>query len=140
MDTSLSDSDLIDEVRTALGEIDSTKVPDDTITQTADRFVVPLLDDISPNDVDQDSFDNAVIAMTAEVAFSSWLTITRLGDAEIQAYIDPEQYLSQLKEKTNFALRQVNTTRPPEVPNTVVTIKHDGKHRKVDLNKVWIPE
>lgn len=141
MDTSLSDSELISEVRDALAGIDSTKVPDATITQSADRFVIPLLNDISPppdNNFDQDDFDNAVIAMTAERAFSAWMTYSRLRDREVEAYIDAKQYLNQLKERTNLALRQINSTRPSSIPNEVVTIKHDGVNRKVNLQKNWV--
>lgn len=138
MDTSLSDSDLISEVRDALAGIDTTKVPDDTITQAADRFVIPLLNDISPDETyDQDKFDNAVIAMTAERSFSAWLAFTRLRDREVESYIEPDQYLSQLKERTDLALRQIDSTRPAQTPNEVVTIKHDGKKRKVNLQKPW---
>jgi len=141
MDTSLSDSDLISEVRDSLAGIDTSKIPDDTITQAADRFVVPLLNDISSVGTNkQDEFDNAVIALTAERSFSAWLAFTRLRDAEVESYINPQQYLTQLKERSNLALRQINASRPPEIPNQVVTVKHDGKHRKVDLQKNWVTE
>lgn len=139
MDTSLSDAELIDEVRDALAQIDSSKVPDDTIVQSAERFVIPLLNDISSVYVDdQERFDNVVVAMTAERAFSAWLTFTRIRDREVEAYIDSEQYLEQLKERTDLALQQIGATRPPQTPNTVVTMKHDGKYRKVRLDKDWV--
>lgn len=140
MDTSLSEQELISEVRTALAQISETKVPDDTITQASERFVIPLLNDISDLDEeDQDAFDNAVIAMTAERAFSAWLTFTRLRDREIETFLDPKAYLEQLRQRTDLTLRQINATRPPSTPNTVVTVKHDGVKRKVDLNQNWVP-
>lgn len=140
LDYSFTNTELITEVRDSMAGLSATKVPDDTITQTADRFVVPLLNDITgslnAND-DQDAFDNAVIALTAEKAFGAWLTFTRLRDREVETYIDPEQYISQLKERTNDALRILGTSRPPEIPNKVVTIKHDGEKRKVDFSNNW---
>jgi hypothetical protein len=137
MDRTLTDSELITEVRDAMAGLDSSKVPDDTITQTADSFVIPVLNDLLSTDVDQDQFDNAVVAYTAEMAFGAWLSFTRLRDREVEVYLDTEQYLSQLKEKTDLALRVIGLTRPSQIPNTVVTIKHDGKKRKVDLQKEW---
>lgn len=138
MDISLSDSELVSEVRDAMAGIDATKVPDDTIKQTADRLVIPLLNDItSIGSEKQDEFDNAVIMWTAEKSFGAWLTFTRLRDREVETFIDSEQYISQLEERTDMALKQVDATRPPQIPNTVVTIKHDGKYRKVDLQKNW---
>lgn len=139
MDTSLTEQELISEVRIALAQIDETKVPDDTITQASERFVIPLLNDISDIDEDyQEKFDNVVIAMTAERAFSAWLTFTRLRDREIETFLDPKGYLEQLKKRTDSALRQINATRPPQTPNTVVTVKHDGVKRKVNLNQHWV--
>jgi hypothetical protein len=142
LDTSLTDGELIDEVRDALAHLDSSKVPDDTIEQTAFRFVIPLLNDILPKepDIEQDNFDNAVIAWTAEKSFMAWLSFTRLRDREVETYINPDQYLSQLKQRTDLALRVIDVTRPPQTPNEVVTIKHDGKKRKVNLNKPWVLE
>lgn len=143
LDTSLTNAELVDEVRIALGMMDESKVPDDTIEQAAERFVIPLLNDISPTlsqEDDQEDFDNAVVAMTAERSFSAWLSFTRLRDREVETFIDPEQYLEQLKERTDFALRQIDSTRPSQTPNAVVTIKHDGVYRKVDLQKNWVPD
>lgn len=139
LDTSLTDGELIAEVRDALANLDSSKVPDDTIEQTAFRFVIPLLNDILPKepDIEQDNFDNAVIAWTAEKSFMAWLSFTRLRDREVETYLDPDQYLSQLEQRTDMALRVIDVTRPPQTPNEVVTIKHDGKKRKVNLNKPW---
>lgn len=143
MDTSLTNQELITEVRKALAQIDETKVPDGTIEQAAERFVIPLLNDISPEKVKvendyQEEFDNAVVALTAERSFSAWLAFTRIRDRELETYINPDGYLDQLKERTNFALRQIESTRPAETPNTVVTIKHDGVNRKVNLRKNWV--
>jgi hypothetical protein len=143
LDTSLTDEELIAEVRKALAQIDETKIPDGTIEQAAKRFVIPLLNDISPKEVRegngyQEAFDNAVVAMTAERSFSAWLAFRRIRDRELETYIDPDGYLEQLKERTNFTLRQIETTRPAETPNTVVTIKHDGVNRKVNLRKNWV--
>lgn len=142
LDTSLNDEELTSEVRDALAQLDSSKVPDDTIQQTADRFVLPLLNDLITNkeSIEQKNFDNVVIAWTAEKSFSAWLTFTRLRDREVESYIDAEQYIKQLKERTDFALRIIGVTRPSQTPNTTVTIKHDGKKRKVNLQKPWVYE
>lgn len=142
LDTSLNDEELVSEVRDALAQLDSSKVPDETIEQAADRFVIPLLNDIisSPQQIDQKNFDNVVISWTAEKAFLAWLSFTRLRDREIETYIDPEQYLSQLEQRTDFALQVIDLTRPSQTPNEVITIKHDGKKRKVDLQQPWLPE
>lgn len=140
LDYSGNDSDLITEVRDAMAGLDTSKIPDDTITQEANKFVIPFINDITDslnsND-DQDAFDNAVVAMTAERAFAAWLTFTRLRDREIETFVDPDSYKSDLEERTDMALRVLGTTRPSNIPNTVVTITHDGKKRKVDLDKHW---
>jgi hypothetical protein len=140
LDTSLSDQELIAEVRDALGHLDKTKVPDDTIEQTFKRFVIPLLNDRLPKEpnIDKKDFDNAVIAWTAEKSFMAWLSFTRVRDREVETYLDPEQYLSQLRERTDLSLQIIDVTRPPQTPNEVVTIKHDGKKRKVNLQKPWV--
>jgi hypothetical protein len=143
---SITNSELIDEVRDSLAGLDTTKIPDDTIQQTTDRFVVPLLNDNIPKEVKnkqseyQDAFDTAVIAWTAELSFNAWMTYTRLRDAEVEAYTDPKNYKKQLKQRTNLALQLVNTTRPSDIPKTTVTIKHDGVYRTVDLSKNWVYE
>lgn len=139
LDVSLTDSELIDEVRDALAGLDGAKIPDSSITQTAEKLVVPLLNDITGTlqDEDQDAFDSAVIIWTAELSFDAWMTFTRLRDREVEAYVDPGQYREQLEKRTNMALRLLGATRPPEIPNHVVTIKHDGEYRKVDLQKNW---
>jgi hypothetical protein len=141
---SLSDQELIDEVRDSLAGLDSSKIPDSTITQTAERFVIPLLNNNIPEEVKkqqaeyQDSFDSAVIAWTAELSFNAWMTFTRLRDAEVEAYTDPDQYKQQLAQKTNLALQLVNTTRPSDIPKETVTVKHDGVQRTVDLSQEWV--
>lgn len=137
--TSLSDSNFITEVRNALAGLDAQKIPDATIKQTRDRLVEPLLDDLtdSPN---QTLFDNAVIFMTAEYSFGAWMTFTRLRDREIESYVDPNTYQKNLETRTNQALGNVGVTRPPEIPNTVVSVAHDGVNRRVQLDKVWVTE
>lgn len=143
---SLTDSELISEVRDSLAGLDSDKIPDDTIVQTADRFVVPLLNDNIPTDVKtdqsnyQDRFNSAVVAWTAELSFDAWMTFTRLRDREVEAYVDPTQYSKQLEQKTNLALQLVETTRPSDIPNYHVTIKHDDVNRTVKLDKTWVIE
>lgn len=142
MEPSLNEKELIDEVRDAMAQLGSGKVPDNTITQTSERFVVPLLNDLISDysKISQEDFNNAVIAWTAEKSFMAWLSFTRLRDREVESYIDPEQYISQLKERTNLSLRVIDLTRPPQTPNTVITIKHDGVKRKVDLDQPWVYE
>lgn len=143
---SLTEQELIEEVRDSLAGLDASKIPDGTITQTSDRFVIPLLNNNIPNNIKenpseyQDGFDSAVIAWTAELSFNAWMTFTRLRDAEVEAYTDPGQYKKQLAQKTNLALQLVDTTRPSDVPKTTVTIKHDGVKRTVDLTQPWVIE
>jgi len=139
LDLSLNEQKLIGEVRDSLAGLDASKIPDDTIIQTAERLVVPLLNDIAGmlDGDDQEAFDSAAVIWTAELSFGSWLTFTRLRDREIETYVDPKQYRTQLEERTNMALRLLGASRPPEIPNHTVTIKHDGVNRTVDLHKVW---
>jgi len=47
LEISLTDEELVEEVRKALAGLDDSKIPDDTIVQTANRFVTPLLNDVS---------------------------------------------------------------------------------------------
>jgi len=136
-----TDNNLVGEVRDALAGLDGTKIPDDTITQTSDKFIVPLLNDLGNYDSsDQDAFDNAVIAWTAELSFNSWLNFTRLRDREIETFIDPDSYTDNLENKTDLALRVLGISRPPDIPNHVVTIKHDGAKRKVNLHQERVLE
>lgn len=137
--TSLSETDFVDEVRTALAGLDATKIPDDTIVQARDRFVEPLLNDIKEYTAskDQDNFDNTVIALTAERAFAAWLKFTRLRDREVESYIDPDSYMEDLKERSDQSMGILGVTRPPTVPNTIETIKHDGEKIRVDLSRQW---
>ena len=134
LDYSLKEEELLSEVRASLAGLDASKIPDETIIQTADRFIVPVLNDIKRKD-DQDGFDNAVVAWTAEMSFNSWLTFTRMRDRELETFIDPDSYREGLEDRTNLSLRQLDASRPPDVPNHVVTIKHDGVKRKVDLKQ-----
>lgn len=137
---SLTDADFVSEVRDALAGLDASKVPDSTILQTGKRVVTPLLNDntssLSSNN--QDAFDTAAIMWTAEMSFGAWLTFTRLRDREIEVYTDPANYKENLQERTNYALQGLDASRPPEIPNHVVTIKHDGTNRTVDLQKYWV--
>lgn len=141
LDISLTDTEFVSEVRNSLAGLDASKIPDDTILQNANKIVVPILnknsDDLKASE-DQDSFDNAAIIFTAELSFDSWLAFTRLRDREVETYIDAQQYKSQLEKKTNLALQPLGMSRPPEIPNKVVTIKHDGVNRKVDMQKIWV--
>jgi len=139
---SLTDQELIDEVRDSLAGLDASKIPDSTITQTAERFVIPLLNDNIPEEVKtqqseyQDSFDSSVIAWTAELSFNAWMTFTRLRDAEVEAYTDPGQYKEQLAQRTNLTLQLLNTTRPSDIPKKTITIKRDNVHRTLDFDTV----
>jgi len=136
LEYSFTEQELIDETRRSLANLDESKIPDETITQTADMFIVPLLNDLKNFDEEeQDSFDNAVVAWTAEMSFNSWLTFTRLRDREIETFIDPKAYKEGLENKTNMALRILGLTRPSDIPNHVVTIKHDGVKRKANYKQ-----
>lgn len=135
MDPSLTDSEFISEVRDALAGLDQAKIPDATITQARDRYVLPLLNDRIDSNVDQERFDNVAILWTAEASFDAWLAFTRLRDAELETFTRPEKYKEQLTSRTNTALRQVNVTRPSEYPNTVISVKRedDSDWEKVQL-------
>lgn len=135
-----SDSEFITEVRDALAGLDTTKIPDDTITQSRDRIASPALNDMTGSDPDQDYFDNALIMWTAELSFQAWLTFTRLRDREIEVFTNPDGYKKDLKTRTNQAFRVLGVTRPSEIPNTVVTVKHDDEERRVNLNPAYISD
>jgi hypothetical protein len=138
LSVSLPEAEFISEVRTAMAGIDISKIPDDTITQAKERFVVPMLNDIGDYESeDQDAFDNAAIAWTAELAFDAWLTYTRLRDAEVEAYTDPRAYKKDLKSRTNKVLGVLGVRRPPDTPPQVITITHDGVNRAVDVERDW---
>jgi len=132
--STLTDQELVEEVRSALAGIDAGSIPDDTIIQAKDRFVLPILQKLLTDNVDQDNFDNAVVAWTAEKSFNAWLTFTRLRDSNLETYTDPQAYKEDLRERTNNALYVVDVTRPPEVPNTVVTVTLDDKQERVPLD------
>jgi len=136
-----SDQVLINQVRGALAGLDPAKIPDATIKQTKERLVVPSLNRLRTfYSEDQDKFDSAVVFWTAEMAFNAWMAFTRLRDAEVEAYTDPGGYKEQLKERTNLALSTLDVTRPPNTPNQVITVSHDGVKRKIDLEQPWVFE
>ena len=138
LETSLTDEDFLQEVRDSLAGLDSSKIPDDTILQARDRIVEPLLNDAKVyTQDDQDAFDNASIVWSAEFAFDAWMSFTRLRDAEVEAYVDPGAYKEQLESRTNKVLGVLGVTRPPDIPQTVVSIQHDGVKRAVDLSQEW---
>ena len=139
-ETSLDSEELIEQVRKALAGIDDSQVPDETIEQAHERFVEPILEQITEANPNQEHFNHAAVSWTAEKAFDAWMTFTRLRDREIETYVYPRQYREQLESRTDNALYVLGATRPPDTPNTVVTIKHDGKNRKINLNKNWIPD
>jgi hypothetical protein len=143
LDYTYNESELITEVRNAMAGVDQAKVPDETITQSADMIVVPLLNQITGNldaSKDQDAFDHAVVMWTAEFSYNAWLRFTRLRDREVEAYMDPQSYKEDLEKRTNFALRLLGTSRPPEIPNQVVTIKHDSDTKYVNVKRNWISD
>lgn len=136
MELEYTGNNLISEVRSALAGIDASQIPDDTISQTSEKIVVPVLNDIgSYTEDDQTQFNNAVEMWTAELSFDAWLTFTRLRDREIETFMDPGSYSEDLQSRTNLTFRALGVSRPPEVPNQVVTIKHDGVKRKVDVTQ-----
>lgn len=136
--TSLEEANFLTEVRDALAGIDASKIPDDTITQARDRVVEPLLNDIGTYTAsDQTKFDNASIMWTAEMSFDAWMTFTRLRDREIEAFVDPKAYKEMLKSRTDKVLGVLDVQRPPDVPNQVVTVAHDGEKRAVDFDDDW---
>jgi hypothetical protein len=140
LDTSLNDADFIDEVRDALAGLGTSKIPDNTIIQARERVVEPALNNIGDyqDPEDQDAFDNASIMWTAEKAFDAWLVFTRLRDREVEAYTNPSQYKAQLESRTNLILDILGVSRPPDLPNQVVSITHDGVKRAVDLSQEWV--
>lgn len=141
LEFSETDQVLLEEVRSSLAGLDSAKIPDDTIVQAKDRLVVPSLNGLRYyQDEDQEKFDNAVVFWTAEMAFNAWMAFTRLRDAEVEAYTNPDSYKAQLEKRTNFALTALDVTRPPEIQNQVITVAHDGVQRRVDLDQPWVPD
>jgi hypothetical protein len=54
--------------------------------------------------------------------------------------MDPQSYKEDLEKRTNFALRLLGTSRPPEIPNEVVTIKHDSDTKFVNVKRNWISD
>jgi len=138
LETSLSEQEFTNEVRNALAGLNSSKIPDNTILQAKNRVVEPLLNDARSYEAsDQDAFDNASVMWSAEFAFDAWLTFTRLRDAEIGTYVDPDSYKEDLENRTNQVLGVLDITRPPEIPQTVVSVQHDGEKRAVDLSEEW---
>jgi len=109
--STLTDQELVEEVRSALAGIDAGSIPDDTIIQAKNRFVLPILQKLLTDNVDQDNFDNAVVAWTAEKSFDAWLTYTRLRDSNLETYTDPQAYKEDLRERTNNALYVVDVMK-----------------------------
>lgn len=119
--TSLNDTDFIDEVRDSLAGFDSSKVPDDTITQQRDRFVEPAVNN-GMTEGGQDEFDNAVIAWTAERAFKSWLPTVLMSDGNFEIEKQVKEMRRHLEERTKLALQQVGMTPQSNNSNYVKSV------------------
>lgn len=112
IETSLTLPELVVEVRDALAALDDKKIPDETIVQQYQRFVLPKTQDILENkSPTQAQVDAVLIAWTAEKSFKSWLAKETQMFGDVQVGIDPEQYASQLEERTNEALETADVQR-----------------------------
>lgn len=109
------DAEFLDEIRSALANIDATRIPDETILQQRDRVTAPHLNDELGAD-QQGAFDDALIVYTAEKAFDSWMTKTRFDDADLQIKVNPTQYREGLKERTDDVFERVGVSRPGQRP------------------------
>lgn len=119
----MSTSEFITEVRDALAGLDSTKIPDSTIVQARDRFVEPTLNDLlGDKDPDQNVYEGAVIAWTAEKTFDAWFAKTRMRDRSLEVFTRPQLYQEKLRKRTNEALYSLGVSRPPDYINHTETV------------------
>lgn len=106
INTSLSENEVINEVRTMLGGLGPNHIPDGTIIQQKERFAVPDLEAKGAEGSDSD-IETAVLAYTAELAFKSWLKKKRIVTDEVEASFDIEAYRKEVEEQAEDALRRV---------------------------------
>lgn len=125
LSVSMSESQFITEVRSALAEMDAKKIPDDTITQAKDRFVIPALETRLSGNPPQDLFDNAVIAYSAERSFKAWLARRRMADSDLQVSVKAAMYKDNLEERTNEMLSLLGVSRPNSSARSAYTTRNE---------------
>lgn len=129
-ETSLTEPELVVEVRDALAGLDETKIPEDTILQQYERFVVPklesLLDNKNPTDAQVDAI---VVFWTAEQSFKSWFTKKQMMFGDVQIGVDPGSYQEELETRTNEALNAAGVERDLEGSPVPFVERTDGMLR-----------
>lgn len=110
---SLTDTELIDEVRTSMGDLGEATVPDDTIIQQWERVAKPYIDDNVTGSPNQDKIDNAAIFYTAELSFKAWVQKDRMTTSGQDTYIDLDGTIDNLEKRAASALERVDITHIP---------------------------
>lgn len=111
----MTDQELIDEVRTALADLDDKKIPDSTIVQQYKRFVLPELQNWFENkDPEQYNIDSISVAYTAEKSFKSWFVKQQMMFGDVQVSVNVNAYKEQLESRTNEALSSAGIERDME--------------------------
>lgn len=121
----ISDTNFVDEVRTALGELDNDVIADSMIRQQKKRFVIPELEE-KGIDGSNDKIDTAVIAITAEKAFKSWLKKSQVTSGQTSVSINVTEHRQNLEEQSATALSQLGIEKSPGSTGTPVVESSDG--------------
>lgn len=125
-----TENQLIEEVRTALANLDDAKIPDATIVQQYKRFVLPELQSWFENDTpEQYHIDAISVTYTAEKAFKSWFVKQQQMFGDVQVSVNVTSYKEQLESRTDEALSAAGVERDMEGTGVEFVKRTDGMFR-----------
>lgn len=127
--TSLEDEDLIRRIRDSLNDISENQLPSGTIMVKHDQIVEPYLERNTSDDVEQDAFDNAAVAYTAELAYKAIPAKSTVSAGGVTANVAVSQYIDSLEENTSIAFAEIGVTPPREGGPAAITERTDGMLR-----------
>lgn len=119
------DQEFVDEVRLAMGKISQSRIPKDTILQQRDRLAIPYLENRGVSGSSK-AIDTAVIMLTAEYSFESWLKKKRMRSGELSINLDVEGYRKELVEQSQTALANIGIAHQPSKGPASFTESTDG--------------
>jgi len=110
-----SNQEFREKVRDFLGDMSDDIVTDSMIDTQKDDLAIPTLEDKGV-DGSSSKINVAVAALTAELAFKSWLKKNRVGGGgeALSVSMDIESYRKDLENQTQMALQRVGVTWAPD--------------------------
>lgn len=126
---SISETEFVDEVRTALGGLDEDVISNDMILQQKKRFVIPELENkLKGKNLsgEEQKVDTAIIALTAEKSFKTWVKKSQVTSGQTSMSISVESHKEDLEHQTAEALSQLGLSETPGAVGTPFVDSSDG--------------